>query len=275
MKIVEGTKSAKSLLERLAAEGDLVDVYSNSFFDRQPSAKDDPFALFNQEVFEYMLEEYEFNSESDLKPAGHLLFIHLDQYKSDLSKALVEVYKPLGKIIADSKHDPDFLIVNLYTMQVLCIGLGRKNRLFAIDAATGKNINVFGLLREGDAADVGIFECDDHYMDRFTEHDVYESVSDLVHALHKLGVAMYDYDGMLANLEQIDHSIGLPPNDDGLYQLKDWDDQILDEEKFTKDELISMLEEIKGYQAAEDEAMKVINVFFPQCERIEISTGDY
>lgn len=275
MKIVEGTKSAKSLLERLAAEGDLVDVYSNSFFDRQPSAKDDPFALFNQEVFEYMLEEYEFNSDSDLKPAGHLLFIHVDQYKSDLSKELVNVYKPLGNLIAAGKHDPDFLIMNLYTRQVLCIGLGRKNRLFAIDATTGKNINVFGLLRGGHAADVGIFASDDHYMDKFTEHDVYESVSDLVHALHKLGVAMYNYDGMLANHEQIDHSIDLPPNDDGLYQLKDWDDQILSEERFTKDELVSMLEEINGYQAAEDEAMKVINVFFPQCERFELSTGDY
>lgn len=275
MKILNGTKNAQALLERLAKEGDLVDVYSSAFFKRQPSIKDDPSAPFSFEGFEYLLDEYENNSDSDVKPVGHLLFIHVDQYKSDLSKALVEVYKPLSKLINVGKHEPDFLIVNLYTRQVLCVGLGRKNRMFAIDAETGRNTNVFGLLQGIHAAGIAHVSDDDQYIRRFTEHDVYESVSDLVHALHKLGVAMYDYDGMLANHEQIEHSIDLPPDGDGLYQLKNWDDEIIDEEKFTKAELISMLEEINGYQAAEDEAMKMINIFFPQCERSELNTGDY
>jgi hypothetical protein len=275
MKISKGSEKAQALLERLDEEGDLVDVYSKVFFDRQPSFKDDPSAPFNKEGFEYIVEEYELNSGNDVKPLGHLLFIHVDQYKTELRKSLVDLFKPLSNLIDAGKHDPDFLILNLYTRQMLCVGLGRKNRLFAIDAATGKSINVFGLLRGINAA--GILGIDDNelYMARLIEHDVYESVSDLVHALHKLGVAMYGYDGMAANAEVLEHSISLNPDEDGLYQLKDWDDEIVDEEQYTKAELTSMLEEINGYQTAEDQAMKVINIFFPQCERGELNTGDY
>jgi len=275
MKISKGSEKAQALIERLATEGDLVDVYSKVFFERQTSAKDDPFAPFNKEGFEYVVEEYESNSDNDVKPLGHLLFIHVDQYKTDLRKSLVDLFEPLSNLIDAGDHDPDFLILNLYTRQMLCVGLGRKNRLFAIDAETGKGINVFGLLRGIHVEGILGIDNDELYMARLVEHDAYESVSDLVHALHKLGVAMYGYDGMSTNIEELKHTIASTPDEDGLYQLKNWDDEIIDEEKFTKAELMSMLEEINGYQAAEDEAMKMINIFFPQCERGELNTGDY
>jgi hypothetical protein len=112
-------------------------------------------------------------------------------------------------------------------------------------------------------------------MARLVEHDVYESISDLIYALHKLGVTMFSNDSMTANPDVIEHSIGSNPDEDGLYQLTDWNGEIVDEEQFTKDELISMLEESIGYRNEEEEAMKVINIFFPQCERGELNTGDY
>jgi len=46
MKINKGTKKAEALFAQLRAEGDLVDVYSKEFFDRQPSIKDKKDALF-------------------------------------------------------------------------------------------------------------------------------------------------------------------------------------------------------------------------------------
>jgi len=275
MKVSKGSIKAQALLEQLAIEGDLVDVYSKKFFDQQPSIKDEPRATFTKEGYEYLLDEYENNPESESKPVGHLLLIHLDEYKKDFRKALVDLYKPLNNLVDAGKHNPDFLIVNLYTRQVLCVGLGRKNRLFAIDAETGRSINVFGLLRGVNAGGIRVFDDDELYMARLIDHDVYECVSDLVHALHKLGVAMYGNDGMSANNEEIEHSLHLEPNKDGLYQLRNWDDEVVDEEQYTKEELISMLEESNGYQNDESEAMKVINIFFPQCERGELNTGDY
>lgn len=275
MKISKGTQKAQALLKRLAHEGDLVDVYSSEFYVRQPSIKDDPSTPFIFEGFQYLVDEYEENSDCESKPVGHLIFIHVDQYKPDLRKALVDVYRPLGTLIDAGKHDPDFLILNLFTRQVLCVGLGRKNRLFAIDAETGKSINVFGLLRGVHAEGISVFDEDAYYMDRMTEHDVYESISDLVHALHQLGVAMFGHDSMSANIEEIEHTIATTPDDNGLYQLKNWDDEIIDEEQYTKDELIRMLEECNGYLSEEHDAMKMINIFFPQCERGELNTGDY
>jgi hypothetical protein len=48
-----------------------------------------------------------------------------------------------------------------------------------------------------------------------------------------------------------------------------------EDEGFTKNSLLSMVEQINAYQAQEDESMKMINIFFPQCERGELNTGDY
>ncbi len=86
---------------------------------------------------------------------------------------------------------------------------------------------------------------------------------------------MYNYDSMCANEEQIEQSLELAVNDDGMYQLRDWDGSVIDDEEYTKDDLINMLTELKSHQAAEDKAMKMINIFFPQCERSELNTGDY
>jgi hypothetical protein len=274
MKIIKGTQKAGELLSKLADQGDLVDVYSKSFFDRQPSFKDDQYAAFNREGFDYLFEEYEDNPESDIKPLGHLLFVHVDDYKKDMHKSLVELYEPLANLIDSGKHKPDFLLINLYTKQVLCIGLGRKNRLFMIDAPTGKSVNAFGLLGSSISCDL-IFGEDSDYMARFIEHDIYESVSDFVNAVYELGVAMYSYDNMEFNLEQIENALASEPNEDGEYHLEDGSGLVNEDEGFTKNSLLSMVEQINAYQAQEDESMKMINIFFPQCERGELNTGDY
>lgn len=274
MKITEGTKQTEELFRSLADDGDLVDVYSKSFYDRQPSYKDDPSADFNKEGFEYLLEECENNPECEIKPLNHLLFIHVDDYKKDVRQALIDVYEPLANLIDNGKHNPDFLLINLYTRQVLCVGFGRKNRLFIIDAETGESVNAFGLLGGLHSSALFVDE-DGGYMDRFTEHDIYETVSDFLHALYTLSVAMFSYDNMAGNQEQIENTIEAGPNENGVYQLINWDDEIIDEEEYSKEQMDDMLKEINEYQADEDESMRVINIFFPQCERGELNTGDY
>jgi hypothetical protein len=274
MKIMGGTKTATALFEKLQQEDYLIDVYSKSFFDRQPSAKNDPHADFTQEGFEILLDEYENNPNSDLKPLGHLLFLHIDDYQPDMRKSLVEIYKPLAKLIDCGRHNPDFFIINLFTKQILCIGLGRKNRLFLIDAATGQTVNAFGLF--GSLHIDGLMTGEDGgYMERFTQHDVYEFVSDFIHAFHDLSVAMFNHDGMLANSEQIRYTIGLGPDEKDFYQLKDTEKNLIDEKKFTKQEITALLEQVNSYESDEDQAMKKIHIFFPYCDRSELNTGDY
>ena len=273
MKITGGTNTAIALLEKLQQKGDLVDVYSKSFFDRQPSIKDDPNAAFSKEGFEWLVNEYENDPDTDYKPVGHLLFVYVDDCKEEIKKEIINVYKPLAKLIDAGKHNPDFLIINLFTQQVLCIGLGRKNRLFVIDAVSGANVNAFGLL--GGIHPGGLMTGEDHgFMDRFTQHDVYECVSDLIHAVDKLGVSLFAYAGMPVGPDEIQNTLDLGPKENDLYQLEDCGVSINDE-GFTKEELIQMLEEANGYLDDIDKSIEGINIFFPECYSGDLNTGDY
>jgi hypothetical protein len=274
MKITGGTQRAIALLAKLQQQGHLVDVYSQSFFDRQPSIKDDPKVVFRKELYKDLFVDFEDNIDSDQKPLGHLLLVYVDGLNSDLRKALIEVYEPLENLIDAGTHNPDFLIINLFTKQVLCIALGKKNRLFAIDAQTGETVNTFGLLSGLHASGL-IAKEDGGYMDRFTQHDVYEFTSDLVHALHKLGVAMFNYDSTIADQYELEHTLASGPNHDGFYQLKSLNNEILDDEEYSKEDIVELLEEIIGYQKDEEDSMKLINIFFPECYQGDLNTGDY
>jgi hypothetical protein len=273
MKITGGTKKAIALLAKLQQEGHLIDVYSKSFFDRLPSIKDDPQAVFRKELYKDLLVDFEDNIDSDQKPLGHLLLVYVDGLNSDLRKELIEVYEPLANLFDAGKHDPDFIIVNLFTKQVLCIGLGRKNRLFAIDAATGETVNTFGLLSGLHAAGL-IAKEDGGYMDRFTQHDVYECTSDLVHALHKLGVAMFNYDST-PDKDKLENILNSGPDQHGVYQLKSLDGEILENDEYSKEEIIYLLEQIIVSEKEEEDSMKIINIFFPECYQGDLNTGNY
>jgi hypothetical protein len=267
MKVTKASKKAQDLLNELARSGNMVDVYSRSFFDRQPNVKDEPNAPFNQEGYQYILDDYENNLDSDEKPVGHLLLINFDGLNDHLKKALIELYEPLVKLIDDGKHNPDFLMINIYTKQILCDGLGRKNRLFAIDATTGKTINAFNLLG-------GPYTAEDiDYIDRFTQHDVYECVSDLVHALYSLGLAMYNYDSA-PEKDALENSLKSGPDNFGIYYLKDITGEILDDE-YSKEEIIELLDQMVESEIEGVNSMRLINVFFPECCQGDLNTGNY
>ena len=73
---------------------------------------------------------------------------------------------------------------------MLCVGFGRKNRIFILDAKSGKGINAFDLYGIND---------DSKYVEKFIKNDVYEATSDLLHALNNLSVTMYEYDHLPGN----------------------------------------------------------------------------
>lgn len=258
MKITKGTPEAMNLFAELKKNGDLVDVYSNDFFDRQPTYEEDPLAPFTNDAMD-SINDYESDPDEQAKPKNHLIFIFIDEYKKDIHEKLKKIYPSLKEIF-EKGHLPDFLLLNLYTKQMLCIGFGRKNRMFVIDAETGKSINAFDLN--------GITD-DSEYMDKFIENDVYDSVSDFVHALYSLSITMYEYDNLPGNEESVEWALDEENTRDGLHYIEGGD------EGYTTDQINEFLEKYREYQADEDESMKMIKVFFPQCERGELNTGDY
>jgi hypothetical protein len=258
MKITNGTPQAMKLLERLNKAGDLVDVYSDDFFNRQPTYDEDPSAPFLKGGME-SIEEIESDNFEKAKPKNHLLFIFVDQYKKDIQDELTTVYPPLKKIF-DIGHLPDFLLLNLYTKQMLCVGFGRKNRIFILDAKSGNGINAFDLY--------GITD-DSKYVEKFIKNDVYEATSDFLHALNNLSVAMFRHDNLPGNEDLVAFALDEENTRDGLHYIEGED------EGYTTDQINEFIEKYQEYEAYEDEAMKMIKVFFPQCERGELSTGDY
>jgi hypothetical protein len=258
MKITKGTPQAMEILAQLKKSGDLVDVYSEEFFNRQPTYDEDPLAPFTKNGIDW-INELECDSEEDAKPKNHLIFIFVDEYKKETHEKLKAIYPPLQKIF-EKGHLPDFLLLNLYTRQMLCVGLGRKNRLFIIDAEAGTSINAFDLNGVSD---------DSEYMDKFIENDAYDSVSDLIHALDELSVAMYEYDHLPGNDDLVAFALDEENTRDGLHYIEG------DDEGYTTEQINEFLEKYEEYQVYEDKAMKMINVFFPQCERGELNTGDY
>jgi hypothetical protein len=258
MKISQGSPKAMSLFERLKKDGDLVDIYSEDFFGRQPTIAEDPDTPFLKGFLEE-IEYLENAPEEEKKPKNHLIFIFLDDYKKGIKEEFIEIYPPLKKILS-GWHAPDFLILNLYTQQMLCVGFGRKNGLFIIDAKTAKSINYFGSASNEDY----------DYISKFTDHDVSEAVNDFLTALHELSYLMYEYDNLRGNVETVSTAIDSGPSEDGFYYIEDEDDV-----GYTESEIKELLNDYNELQAGEDKAMKMIKVFFPQCQRGELNTGDY
>jgi hypothetical protein len=258
MKILEGTPQAKTLLDLFKKEGNLTDVYSKEFFDRQPTYEEDPEAPYYKNGMGH-INELEMDLDENAKPKNHLLFIFIDEYKKELINKLLALY-PLLIEKFDAHHKPDFLILNLYTKQMLCVGFGRKNRIFAYDPAYPNHIDFYGLTGAGDGR---------KYLDKFTEHDCYDTVGDFAQALATLSEAMFDWDHLPHNPEMLEIALDAGPKSDGLYYVED------DEDGYTKEDLEGYIEEYADAQMREDEAMKIIRIFFPAHDWWELNTGDY
>ena len=258
MKITKGTPQAMAFLDLLKKEGNLIDVYSQEFFDRQPTYDEDPGALFHKTDMEY-IEELEAEPSENAKPKNHLLFIFLDEYKRDLIDKLLALYPPLAKHF-HGFHKPDFIFLNLYTKQILCVGFGRKNRIFAYDPVYESHIDFFGTTGIGDAR---------KYIAKFTEHDYYDLLADFAEALAQLSEAIFDWDHLPHNPEMLEIALDEGAKSDGLYYVED------DEDGYTKEDLEGFIEQFADCQSRGDAALKVINAFFPQCEWGELNTGDY
>lgn len=247
-----------ALIELLKKEGNLTDVYSQEFFDRQPTYEEDPYAPFDKNGMEY-IDELEADPNESIKPKNHLFYIYVDEYKKELIDKLLEAYPQLVEYFG-AFHKPDFLILNLHTKQMLCVGLGRKNRVFAFDPTYESHIDFFGITGIGDEG---------KYLDAFMEHDCYETVRDFAQALATLSEAMYDWDHLPQNPDLLEIALDEGPKSDGLYYVEG------DDEGYAKEALEEYIEEYADAQKREDEAMKVIRIFFPNQDWWELNTGDY
>lgn len=168
MKLQDGTPQAMALLKRFQDSGNLIDVYSGKWKPANPLT-----LQFTEENFTEL--DKKFGDEY----RNHLLILCLAGMAYSDKQELCAIYPPLTKVF-EWNNEPKFLILNLLTQQMLCVGLGRKYRLFMIDAVTEESVGISNVL---DADNLS-------YSDGFLKLDHCNVVRGLLKWLSRLGDAI-------------------------------------------------------------------------------------
>lgn len=236
------SRAAQNIFNDLKKEGYLQNIYSKEWFDKQ-----DPDGGFPPESFAHISSEYK-------KSLNHLLILTIDEYNKNNLKKLSKIFPFLKKHLDGTFHKPDFLLVNLNINKMICLGLGRKNKVFLFDAETEKIVSK------------DVFDPENKYMSRFIKYDIYEAVPDLLEAINRLSYSYFEIDHLPSNSEEVRIALSKKPEPDGRYSLEYTD------ERFTKEELADIDKQYSEYENQINEALKVISQF---TSKDEFNTGDY
>ncbi len=214
-------------------------------------------------------ETYEsFDEDHGTDYRNHLLIIYADPYNKELIQDLRAVHTSLDVIYGSGDgtpgtHKPDFVFVNFKANKMLCVGLGRKNRLFQYDAdryVAGDRSSTVDVLRDS----VMDEECTE-YVDNFRAYDHDQIISRTVYYLKTLGEYLVEDYHLNFNPEMIVSG----PNEDGLYEFDD-DREPIDQDEY--DNLCGQYENINTYIS---ECIEGINVFFPMADVAALNTEDF
>jgi hypothetical protein len=239
MTYIGGSTRSNKLLETLHKEGSLVSPYTEQWF-KDVSSK----GSWNIEEF------HELRKTHGADFIGHILFLYVDHYNVQNKSELSAVYPPLKQLFRSGQHHPDFLILNLPRNEVLALGLGRKNQLFAnFIASNGSCV---------ETSDIDQFRCATDFLS-FVSLDHAGLVDDLITALEELGMGFERWDS-------------LPLNPGELQELLDSDRE---SEDFSREEIADLLEEYETADTIVEDSAWTINQFFPNLDVNELNTGDY
>ena len=248
-------------LKKLNLGENLIDCYSPEWNSKKLNA---PLTDSQIPASEMITPLKDLDDEYGTEYHHHLYFLLIDPYDKEAHENICDIFPELSDLILTDKHLslvhkrlfkhlPDFVIINTKVDKILCIGLGRKNRIFIIDGETKKSIDF-----------------DDDYVAEFTKLDHNNLVEDLISNLDLTGGSLFEWDHLpLDNPDFADELLSEPVNED---------DKIVGEdtgEEYTKGEIEDIIKEYDKLDDDQDGYMKVINFFFPQCELGELNTGDY
>ena len=239
--------------------GNLIDIYSDEWQKKQH---------IKFEFYRKNLQTFEKKNGYSYK--GHMLVLLLNNENIDQIRSL---YKPLEdqinspSIFSDANnHNPDFLFINLFTKQILCAGLGKKNRLFLIDAETSASID-YNLNHLNISASKVFNNKNSTYFESFTKLDPLNFVYQLISTLEELGLAFYAHASCEFDSFQVGELLAEKPNSDGKY--------IRYGSEYDKEELELMAQESDDAEDDIQSAKSTLEEYFPEIDIGELNTGDY
>ena len=252
-------------LKKLNLGENLIDCYSAEWNSKKLNA---PLEKWQIPASEMITPLKDLDDEYGPEYHHHLYFLFIDPYDKEAHKNhknICDVFPELSDLILTDKHLPNFIIINTKVEKILCIGLGRKNRIFIIDAKTKKSIDFDSA---NSTAPSGSRNAD--YVAEFTKLDHDHLVEDLISNLDLTGSSFYEEDHMPIDNQDVAYELlDEPVNEDGKIVHED------DGEEYTKEEIEEIIKEYDKLHDDQDGYMKVINFFFPQCEPGDLNTGDY
>jgi hypothetical protein len=258
---VGGTHQAISFIEKYKKTKQVVDFYTNEHIKKL-----DP---ETSSISSKDLEEFDLNYGDQYR--SHLLTIYVGDRNKELVEDLSNLYLPFKRLFSLNSahgswlHSPDFLIVNLITREILCVGLGRKNRSFDFELH-----RYLSLRTTNDEKNIQLQEIDGSKSidcsDEFFALDHYSISKKIINTLEELGEHYYEYDNLPGNSD-----VMVTRKKDGLYYLDDFEDA----DGMTKNEVKELENEYKNCSESIDDCLNLLKEFFPTIEDWDLNTGDY
>jgi len=264
MSYIGGTPEVQNFIKKYKASGHLIDPYSDEWISQVANRAEN-----NEINYESDLDTYaSFDEEYGMDYRNHLLIVYVDFYNKELIEDLKKIYQPLKYIFEEqgssfSTHKPDFLFINLATKQILCAGLGRKNRLMQFDAAryaAAKHEPQIDVLGDGTGSNF-----DSKYVAKFTALDHDEIIDKLIFNLKTLGEYLLEN----AHLNFYPEIVSAEPNNKGLYEFEDGRDPV------DQNGLDALIDSSDMYTSLINESIEAIHVFFPKAEVADLNPEDY
>jgi hypothetical protein len=255
-----GTQAGQNCIAKLTELGALVDVYSSKWLAKNPD-----FYFFD----EYDLADYQRKSKNFC--SGHLLIISTDCNYQEVASNLNSTYPEFKSVLGEgtSSHKPDFIIINLATKQILCIGLHRKNYFFGF-ALGDVNVKVREDSLRNSSSDWGRPIGNDPtnlFISEFVKYDFANIVLELLTALLEFGSFTRNLDYLPLTQDLILEIIENGPDENGMYDI--------DGEMMTLIEARAVLAEFDQYEEMAIDHLHTLQQFFPDLTWSDLTTQDY
>lgn len=189
-----------------------------------------------------------------------LLIQRVDHYNKPLLSELCEIYSPIKHVINSDLHKPHFLVFNLELQKILSFGLGRKFRLFVINATTNSKVCFYGLNGSGSNKEIN----------EFLKNDLQFQVHKLISGLVRLGQALEDF----TLLPDIDCDAAEELIDETSDNCESHTIE-LDGVRMTRSALMSIVKQYELNDKHVADAMEEIRFFFPNAEATDFNPEDY
>jgi hypothetical protein len=257
-----GTSEAVRFIEKYKKTGHVVDFYSD---DHISSLDQDRCSIFVDDLKAY-------DAKHGAAYRGHMLTVYIGDEDKEMLNELASIYLPFRRLLSLESafggwtHKPDLLIVNLITREILCVGLGRKNRCFHFELH-----RYLGNRTTNNEENKGVRDFDSQTStdcsEEFFRLDHYGISRTAIKALSELGENYYAYDLLPGNADVM---VTLN-QEDGLYYFDDFEDA----EGMTDHEVKEIQADYENHREWIDDCLSSLREIFPKIDDWELNTGDY